>query len=110
MPAFFCRQEKLKLKRGTTQYVNMVFLPLVLEQHRCTIIFADNQVGEFQHEIIGNVELPEVSQVELKPTQQIYIDQTLIYEPHISFKNTLILDARRKIEQLIQEKQMKSQG
>ncbi len=42
VPAFFCRQEKIKLKRGTSQYVNMVFLPLVLEQHRCTIIFADN--------------------------------------------------------------------
>ena len=47
-PSFFCRQyntAKLRIKRGGTVNMNLIFLPLVLETQRCFIIFKGKQTS-----------------------------------------------------------------
>jgi hypothetical protein len=34
------------------------FLPFEMMTHNCKVVFVDPVVGEFQHEIIGEVQLP----------------------------------------------------
>ena len=63
----------------------MQFIPLIMETHKCLIIFTDPQCGEFQHEVIGQVELPE-QMIEYKPPN-LYVEQTLVHEYHIMLKN-----------------------
>jgi hypothetical protein len=58
-PGFYCKIDNIRLKRGQPQLFYMHFIPLIMETHKCLIIFTDPQVGEFQHEVIGTVELPE---------------------------------------------------
>jgi len=73
--SFFAAQSKIRIRRGETKQLVVQFMPVSMEPHRCKIIFVDNAVGEFQHELVGEVALPEVSG-EVKPTQ-IYVDQTI---------------------------------
>ncbi len=51
----------------------MRYVPMILEQQRCYLIFTDKDVGEFQYEIVGTAELPEVQQ-EVR-TYQVFVDQ-----------------------------------
>lgn len=46
-PAFFCLRENLKIKKGGTVNLNIIFLPLVLDTHKCFLIFKDKNAGEF---------------------------------------------------------------
>jgi hypothetical protein len=46
-PAFFCLKESIKIKKGGTANLNIIFLPLSVETHKCFIIFKDKNAGEF---------------------------------------------------------------
>ena len=99
---------KLKIKRGETMSFTIQFLPVTMETHHCKIVFVDSVVGEFQHEITGEVSLPEVTQ-EIKP-QHIYVDQKIVHEIPVSMRNELRVAAVQKIEQKMGLKNSKGEG
>ena len=73
-----------------------------MDPHNCHVIFTDPAVGEFQHEIIGSVELPNIG--DIKPDKTFYVDTPLIINSPISFANEQMVKARRIIEGFIVEK------
>ncbi|EWS70940.1 flagellar associated protein, putative (macronuclear) [Tetrahymena thermophila SB210] len=109
-PSFFCRQyntAKLRIKRGATANINLIFLPLIIEQQRCYIIFKDPNIGEFQYEVIGNVELPMYNNEIIRLPQNgqtIYVDDPANIEIPLSYQNESMNRARKLAEQLIMEK------
>jgi len=71
----------------------MVFYPLTMDQHKCYIIFTDPTVGEFQHEILGSVEMPNIIS-SLPPDKTLYVDTNYVANLQIPFKNDLMFKAR----------------
>lgn len=65
------------IKRGSYSMLNLIFIPIVLENARCFVIFSDPSVGEFQHEILATVTMPEeiISIPENPITPPIYVDE-----------------------------------
>lgn len=47
LPCFFCKTERVKLKRGATFNLQMAFIPLLYENSKCFVILSDAKVGEF---------------------------------------------------------------
>jgi hypothetical protein len=92
-PSFFCRLEKVRIKKNVTTPLQLIFYPLTMDQHKCYIIFTDPSVGEFQHEIVGNVELPNII-ASLPPDRTLYVDTSYVANIPIPFKNDLMVKAR----------------
>jgi len=65
--------EKLKMKKGETKTIFVQFMPFKLENYKCYLVFQDPNVGEFQHEIMGETTLPEVME-ESRPSLPIFVD------------------------------------
>jgi hypothetical protein len=63
-----------------------------MKSSSCKIIFFDPLVGEIQHEILGEVQLPEVTS-EFKVNQVIYVDQKVSKEFVVNFKNDQLVNA-----------------
>ena len=59
--SFYCPNPVVKIKKNETVTVNLLFIPLIMDTHKCYVIFRDPKVGEFQYEITGSVELPQLS-------------------------------------------------
>jgi hypothetical protein len=76
---------------------------LTLDQHKCSIIFIDPLVGEFQHEIVGSVELPKITD-DLKPEKPLYVDTPVTLSFGIPFKNEQMIKARKTVENFIMER------
>ncbi|EGR31281.1 hypothetical protein IMG5_114390, partial [Ichthyophthirius multifiliis] len=103
-PQFFCRVERIKLKRNARFNLQMAFIPLIFETQKCYIVFNDPKVGEFQHEIRGKVEMPEeVIEIPEKPIQ-IYVDTPKIWNLNLTFKNNGFKNAKKSLEQWLVEK------
>ncbi|CAD8050766.1 unnamed protein product [Paramecium sonneborni] len=102
-PAFFCKQESIRLKRGAQYNLPMQYLPTQLHQQKCMVVFQDNSVGEFQYEIHGNVEPPEVL-YDLKPDLQVFIDQVASFYHHVPFFNPQLKAALKQVDQLTIDK------
>lgn len=47
LPCFFCKTERVKLKRGATFNLQMAYIPLLYENSKCFVILSDAKVGEF---------------------------------------------------------------
>lgn len=77
IPSFFCKMQNVRLKRKGTYTLTMNFVPMVYETQKAYLIFSDPNVGEFQHEITGEVELPEeIVDVPKNPVNPpIYVDE-----------------------------------
>jgi hypothetical protein len=56
--AFFIPKNKIKIKKGESVAFPITFIPLERDNYHCKLIFCDPLVGEFQHEIVGEVLLP----------------------------------------------------
>jgi hypothetical protein len=79
-PAFFCLRENIKIKKGGTVNLNIIYLPLVLDTHKCYIIFKDKNAGEFQHTILGTTEEPKIVMDTIKfpsGNSVIYVDEPI---------------------------------
>ena len=72
-------------------------MPYKLDNFKCQIVFVDPNVGEFQHEIIGEVLLPD-PQEDLKINTPIYVDTLSKYDFSLTFKNPNIVNLRKKVE------------
>ncbi|CAD8106047.1 unnamed protein product [Paramecium primaurelia] len=103
-PAFFCQQDRIRIRKNQTINLILQYIPLIMETHKCQIVFTDPQVGEFQHDLQGTVELPNLSG-EFKPDKLLYVEQTIQIPYQIPFKNEQILRARQQILQIMQYKQ-----
>lgn len=93
-PSFFSRLEKVRIKKNNTVPLTLSFLPLTMDQHRCYIIFTDPNVGEFQHEVVGTVEMPNPIG-DLRPDKTLYVDTNTTTSIEIPFRNELMMKARR---------------
>lgn len=54
-------------------------------------------MGEFQHEIIANVEPPPII-AEIRPSMVLSVDQTANYEYSLFFKNESLAKAKKAVE------------
>lgn len=105
VPCFFLKQaETIVIKRGSFSHLSLVFIPILFETQKCYVIFSDPAVGEFQHEIVGSVTLPEeiVAIPEAPITPPIYVDEQRNWTLKIPFKNDALREARKNIEYFIQ--------
>ena len=50
---FYCENETVKIKKGLSTPIDLIYTPVKLTKSRCYIVFHDPYVGEFQYEIIG---------------------------------------------------------
>ena len=56
---FYVEIESIKIRRGTSNAIELFYNPMILKPIRCLLIFCDAAVGEFQYEIIGIPEVPK---------------------------------------------------
>lgn len=82
---------------------------MVLTDQKCYVIFSDPNVGEFQHEILGKVSMPEeVIEIPQQPiTPPVYVDEPRVWMLPIPFKNENIKSAKKNVEQWLVDKQRK---
>ena len=73
-------------------------MPFMLEKFNCKIVFCDQNVGEFQHEILGETTLPEPIFDNIKPPFPVYVDNPKSFPFQINFKNENLLHARKIFE------------
>lgn len=99
IPPFFCAKDKIRLKKGESGALTMIFMPFFLETYRCKIIFTDKDVGEFQYEIIGETTLPDIIG-EIRPNNSltVHVDTHVHYEYGLPYRNEQI-NAAKKIHE-----------
>ena len=88
---YSCKLEVLKVRKGQTVNVPVLFLPFELGVHKCHIVFTDEAVGELQYSIIGKAELPEILdtfQGDCNSEESYYFKKVL------NFKNDKLEQAR----------------
>ena len=78
----------------------MSFLPFNLDNQKCLIIFKDPSVGEFQYEVTGIVNQPQVSQEILRIRQVLYTNKRYSIDLQIPVKNDLLVKARKLADTL----------
>ncbi|EAR97253.2 flagellar associated protein (macronuclear) [Tetrahymena thermophila SB210] len=106
-PCFFCKTERVKLKRGATFNLQMAFIPIIYENQKCYVIFNDPKVGEFQHEIRGRVDMPEEiieipnDKLQISP---VIVDNLTSWNIPLTFNNENLKNARKYLEQWLVEK------
>lgn len=96
LPPFFCSKEKIRLRKGESAPLTLIFMPFFMETYRCKLVFTDKEVGEFQYEIIGETLIPEIIG-EIRPNNAItiHVDTHVHYEHQISFKNEQLAAAKK---------------
>lgn len=58
---FSCKYvDPIKIRKGASANVQILFLPFELGVHKCNVVFTDEAIGELQYTIIGKAELPEI--------------------------------------------------
>ena len=67
------------------------------------MIFTDPNVGEMQHEVMGSVELPNMTG-DIRPDRVLYVDTTAVMNFEVPFRNELMNKARKTIETMIMDK------
>jgi hypothetical protein len=95
-PQVFCRSDMVRLKKGQPYQLQLQFIPLIMEHYRVLVVFSDAEVGEFQHEILTTVDLPEQT-LEFK-SPNVFVEQLQVHEQQIPFKNEAMLRGRRVID------------
>lgn len=80
--------------------LNILFIPLVLETQRCFVIFRDPKVGEFQYEVTGVVEAPQLSLDVLKVPQTLLTNKRYSINLNIPARNDNLIKAKKIIESI----------
>ena len=73
VPSFFLQKSRIKIRKNDTISFPLTFLPVEFDTFNCKLIFCDETVGEFQHEIIGSVLPPDTIEL-IQPQNPIYVD------------------------------------
>ncbi|EGR27619.1 hypothetical protein IMG5_193180 [Ichthyophthirius multifiliis] len=105
---FFTTKTTIKIGKLQTVILPVTFLPLQMETQKCYIIFRDPLVGEFQHEIIGTVEMPNIQTDTIKfpltNMKTLYVDENAVQELEIPFQNESQIRARKQVQAFYMEK------
>lgn len=100
IPSFFSRRDKIKIRHKGDSKLQIFYLPMTFENHKCHIIFVDERNGEMQYELIGTPELPQ-------PLETIkmysWLDSNKEEEIGISQKNTNFSIAAGKLKERLRE-------
>jgi len=96
LPPFFCAKEKIRLKKGESAPLTVIFMPFFMETYRCKLIFIDKDVGEFQYEILGETVFPDCL-AEIRPNSaiQVHVDTHVHYEHSVPFRNDQLAAAKK---------------
>jgi len=103
IPAFFCRQSTLTVKRNGYATLTIFFLPMALEIPKYYIIFRDERVGDIQHTLIGEVELP--TPIDIPAPAPFYLEGDMTFtvmlqpfNPQIQKAKTLYLEKLNPVD------------
>jgi len=80
--------------------LSILFIPLVLETQKCFVIFRDPKVGEFQYEVTGLVEPPQISLDVLKVPQSLLTNKKYSISLNIPAKNDNLIKAKKIVESI----------
>lgn len=83
----FCVNSVVKIKKDETVMVPFVFFPFALESHKFQILFKDPKVGEFQYDLTGLVDMPQVTPESIRLTQTFFTNKTYQVEISVPPKN-----------------------
>jgi hypothetical protein len=72
-------------------------MPFSYETHKCHIVFCDQNVGEFQHEITGITLLPDPI-AEIKPNVNVFVETNVVLEHLLQYKNEKLNNAKKNHE------------
>lgn len=76
-PAFFIKNEKVKVKKNSSSYIGIQFLPFEMRTHRAELVLCDEKVGEIHYQIVANVTMPETilitSKQEMGDSMQVIV-------------------------------------
>lgn len=100
MKVIFCKQENVKIRKNGTVSLILSYIPLSLFTTKTTLIFSNSYVGEFQHEIIADVEPPTPLMPELRPPTSLTVDQSVHWSPSLPPKNEPLSKALKVIENM----------
>lgn len=77
----------VKAKKDENVSVSFVFFPFMLETHKFQILFKDPKVGEFQYDLVGLVDMPQLISEPMKFSQQFFTNKSYAVELVVPFKN-----------------------
>jgi hypothetical protein len=66
----------IKAKKDENVSVSFVFFPFTLETHKFQILFKDPKVGEFQYDLVGLVDMPQVMPDPMKFNQNFFTNKS----------------------------------
>jgi hypothetical protein len=105
---YTCKQETVKVRKGLSANVPLLFLPFELGVHKCHVVFTDEAVGELQYTVIGKAELPET--LEAFPAD-CNSEEAYSFKKVLSFRNEKLEQARNQImDKAAQQRQKELQA
>jgi len=96
--SFYLPVSSLKVKKGETVPLGMIFIPFSSDTQQVHLIFRDEKVGEFQYEINGLVECNILCQEVLRVPQTLFTNKRYTIELPIPTRNDLVYRARKAAE------------
>lgn len=95
-PPFYLKNDRIKVKKGLTNTLSVQFLPFELDRQEAYLIFVDENVGEMQYSIVGNVLPPKVDkQDKFEPKRDM--GNLAPVEIAVSTHNHLLESAKREV-------------
>ena len=97
---FFIKNEKVKVKKNSSSYIGVQFLPFEMRNYKADLILCDEKVGEIQYRINANVTFPE--SVEIPPTLKVELGESIQMNVAIDPKNKQLEFAKSKCKERYQ--------
>jgi hypothetical protein len=105
---FYLLCNSIRIKKGETAQLNMVYLPFTCDSQQTLLVFRDEKVGEFQYEVVGLVDGNVLSQEVLRIPQLLYTNKKYNIELSVPTRNDLLIRARKAAEYLIDKLEKKN--
>ena len=96
--AFYIKNDRVKIKKNGINIVSLVFMPFDTERVEAFLIFTDENVGEMQYTVSGNVSPPKVDKQDRLEVRGEMGEMLLIPFP-VSVKNHQFVRAKQEAMQ-----------
>lgn len=100
---FFIKNEKVKVKKGSSSIIGIQFLPFEMRSYKADLILCDEKVGEIQYRINANVLNPE--SIEIPPVLKVELGDSIQINIAIDPKNKPLEFAKSKCKERYQSSQ-----
>lgn len=97
---FFIKNDKIKVKKNSSSYIGIQFLPFEMRQYKVDLILCDEKVGELQYRINANVVNPEA--IEIPPMLKVELGDSIQVNIAIDPKNKQLEFAKSKCKERYQ--------